>query len=813
MHSILNLKRGVFQNYSMKIPKCSHILVIEAYEGNSNLYTNDPEEWELTRGLGLPLEEIAEALDCRITVFCWDEWYRYEVKETWAPFPATKILCPQDCVIPAAEFAFKHVRRVSIPLRNPENGFPFEKKGLSPRSYGLINDSGLFFFISCCLHKEVKDFYNEDPFQLVILPMLGGLGYVAQMTRATMVKDAVQVPFAVVVTDTSFNQQQANQEGLWSRHATIRRQMEDISLALADLAIVFGPRGNQVALSGRLPEAFPPRFAPRYVKEEVLEKISQSASIPSDESKPCQFYLYEPQDACSGVLSMLDGVNLSVRKGLSLTTPFISAGPSMVFAPASPRSFEDYWSSRGFARELIRQGQWQWKKKYPDLDGKFNVRFYPSLFDHLPAVWPELAKQSLCILSPAAAEGIAPGINLPKEIMLPEKPDPELIADYLIKLARSDVATLNQIRREFCTNVVSAHRGLKRRHMIEDTIEGLRQVISSPPPLADLSRVAMMFQDRRIPLRICAEKNVMPVIPNNFVGLEKDKLSIVVTCYEMGKLLIETLESVWCSIRSPDEVLLVDDGSYGKETLEAIEHLEFTAKQKGLPFKVIRQNNQGLASARNTGLDVAKGEYISFLDGDDLVEPHFYKVCLQVLKKYCRIGGVASWAYIFGENCTPGLWNAPQPEFPLLFSENSVIVPCMMRTSVLRELGGYDIRQRYNYEDWELSIRMIASGWPIITVPTHLIRYRIRQNSLYRDMTSIQNQTMRELMLSSHLKTVSKFGMEIVMQMENRLMEYVYPTFDPRRDLKESFNRIGLVSKIKRSVHRSFRHIFRNLKG
>ena len=791
-----------------------HIIVLEAYEGYSNFFTNDPEEWEHSRGLGLPLEEISEALDCRITVLCWDEWFPYEIKQTWARFPVTKPLFSQDFTIPSADLIYnKSVRRISIPARDPESGLSLDKNDLCPRSYGLINDSGLSFFLSYCFNKEIRKLFISNPFQMVVLPMFGGIGYVTQMARATMLQNAIQVPFAVVVTDTSANQQKANQEGIWTRHATIVRQMEDVSLALADLAIVFGPKGKQIALSGRLPEALAPKLAPRFVKKATLEKIANASSSLVDENKPFKFFLHEPQQASSGVLAMLDAVNMSFLQGLRLPNPFVSAGPSMVFAPVSPRSFEDYWSSRGFAKELISQGQWEWHQKYPDLKGKFPIRFYPRLFDHLPVVWPELAKNSLCILSPASAEGIAPGQDLPKEILLPGDPEPAMIAEYLMRLANADVATLNRIRTDLCSSVVSAHRGLMRKRLLEDTIQGLRQLLFSPPSQPDLSRVALMFLDRRVPLSILAEKTCPPVISKNHYDLKKGKLSIVVTCYEMGKMVRETLESVWSATLSPDEIFLVDDGSHSDETLETINSLESFAKQKSVPLTVIRQKNQGLAAARNAGLNAAKGEFISFLDGDDLIEPIFYHIALQILQKYSRIGGVASWAFIFGDGCAPGFWNAPQTELPLLFSENSVVVPCMMRTSILRKLGGYDVRQRYNYEDWELSLRLIASGWPIITIPAHLMHYRIRHNSLYRDMTSIQNQIMRELMLSSHRETVSRFSMEIVMQMENRLMEKIYPTFDPRHNLKESVTKDILFSKLFRSARRNLRRIVKSLKG
>jgi hypothetical protein len=115
-----------------------------------------------------------------------------------------------------------------------------------------------------------------------------------------------------------------------------------------------------------------------------------------------------------------------------------------------------------------------------------------------------------------------------------------------------------------------------------------------------------------------------------------------------------------------------------------------------------------------------------------------------------------------------GYWNAPQPELPFLFVENCVFVPCLTRTALLRELGGYDASQRFNYEDWELAVRMLAAGWPIVTIPAYLARYRVRPDSLLRSLTPIQNQVMRERLLATHRETASRFALEIAMQIEHR---------------------------------------------
>ena len=751
----------------MKGDARNHIVVVEPYTGLLEFQSDEPDENQHAIGLGLPLDELVCALNCRVTILCWDQWFRYETNNLWAQSAETVPISQPSYMDCSETLISSRVKRVPIPARDPEYGRPLAEKGLSPRSHGLINDSGFSFFASYCLSKELKRFFDGDPFQALIMSMWGGLGYVSQMARAAGATNCIDVPVAIVVTDISANRQIANQEGFWTRRAMVKRQMEDVSLALADQVLVFGARGNRIAMDGRLPESVAPVTVPRSVEPALLDKIANASERPVIHSS-IGFFMYEPQEAASGVLSALDAVALLTQERWKLPRPVLSAGPSMTFGPMKPRSFEDYWTSRGFVRELVHEHQWEWRRHYPDLGPMFPVRLYPSFFDHLPTVWTELARGSLVILSAAAAEGLAPGKNLPEEVLIEGDPLPPNVAACLKRIAESDVRTLDHIRRALCRLVVEAHRGEGRYRLLEGAVTALERLLHSSPERQDLSRVALMFLDRRLPLRSLAQQDNAPSVVVPRVNGQDQTLSVVVTCYEMGPLIKEAVRSVWASERRPDEVLLVDDGSHTDATLASIQELEQQAMQTGLPLTVIRQRNRGLATARNAGLEAAGGEFISFLDGDDIIDPAFYRLALQLIEKYPRLGGVAAWAHIFGADVPDGFWNAPQAELPFLFTENCLIVPLLTGRNFLLEIGGYDVRHRYNYEDWELGIRILVSGRPIVTIPMHLLRYRVRRDSLYRSMTDVQNQVMRELLFMTHQDTVSKFAMEIAVQLEHR---------------------------------------------
>lgn len=91
-------------------------------------------------------------------------------------------------------------------------------------------------------------------------------------------------------------------------------------------------------------------------------------------------------------------------------------------------------------------------------------------------------------------------------------------------------------------------------------------------------------------------------------------VSIIVPCHNAERWLAETLESALAQSWTNKEIILVDDGSQDGSLAVAEEY-------RGRGVRIISQSNEGAAAARNHGLRVATGEFIQFLDADDLLAP------------------------------------------------------------------------------------------------------------------------------------------------------------------------------------------------
>lgn len=95
-------------------------------------------------------------------------------------------------------------------------------------------------------------------------------------------------------------------------------------------------------------------------------------------------------------------------------------------------------------------------------------------------------------------------------------------------------------------------------------------------------------------------------------------VSVIIPCYNQGRYLHECIASVLSACHSSIEIIVIDDGS----TDEKIErYLTEVVQMAPDVVRVHRQKNQGLSCARNSGIDLARGEFIQFLDSDDLLVP------------------------------------------------------------------------------------------------------------------------------------------------------------------------------------------------
>lgn len=100
--------------------------------------------------------------------------------------------------------------------------------------------------------------------------------------------------------------------------------------------------------------------------------------------------------------------------------------------------------------------------------------------------------------------------------------------------------------------------------------------------------------------------------------------------YKVEKYLNECIDSILAQTFTDFELILVDDGS--PDNCPA---LCDAAAEKDSRVRVIHQQNKGLSGARNAGINVARGNWLGFVDSDDMIDPTFCEKCFML---QCRLG-------------------------------------------------------------------------------------------------------------------------------------------------------------------------------
>jgi len=114
-------------------------------------------------------------------------------------------------------------------------------------------------------------------------------------------------------------------------------------------------------------------------------------------------------------------------------------------------------------------------------------------------------------------------------------------------------------------------------------------------------------------------------------------ISVVIPLYNKEKSIVRTLDSVLAQTCTDYECVIVNDGSTDQSAQvvrDWIEEKGLRTEEKGCHFRLVNQENGGVSSARNKGIEEARGEYVAFLDGDDLWAPKYLEVIEALAKDY-----------------------------------------------------------------------------------------------------------------------------------------------------------------------------------
>ena len=199
-----------------------------------------------------------------------------------------------------------------------------------------------------------------------------------------------------------------------------------------------------------------------------------------------------------------------------------------------------------------------------------------------------------------------------------------------------------------------------------------------------------------------------------------DDITVVIPCFNHGHFLLEAVESALGQQGGPPRVMVVDDGSTDGETQRVLSDLPDGVE-------LIRQENSGVALARNTGFERSDTELVLQVDADDRLTPDALDVLRPPLESHPEVG------YCYGQMKLIGAWSGVLrfPDFdPYILLHRSIAGAALglVRRACWEQAGGFDPAIA-GYEDWDFCMSALERGWRGLQVPRVTYEYRKHEHS------------------------------------------------------------------------------------
>jgi len=209
-------------------------------------------------------------------------------------------------------------------------------------------------------------------------------------------------------------------------------------------------------------------------------------------------------------------------------------------------------------------------------------------------------------------------------------------------------------------------------------------------------------------------------------------ISVVIPLYNKEKSITTTLQSVIDQTHTDWECIVVNDGSTDN-SLAVLKNFVDKLKIEDRKLKIVSKQNEGVSSARNNGIQEARGKYVAFLDGDDIWDKEYLAEQVKMIHDFPN---AAMWGINFAETrdgqimrrlatgLPDGYRGYVENYFYLpnrdsdLFCSSSVVI----RKEVFEKVGMFDERLKYS-EDNDMWWRIIAT-YPVVFYDKYMVFYR-----------------------------------------------------------------------------------------
>ncbi len=303
------------------------------------------------------------------------------------------------------------------------------------------------------------------------------------------------------------------------------------------------------------------------------------------------------------------------------------------------------------------------------------------------------------------------------------------------------------------------------------------------------------------------------------------KVAVIIPAYNAMTYLPESLESVLQQTFTDFEVLIVNDGSSDNI-------VQWANSLTDERVKFISQSNQGVSTARNLAISKASGEYITFLDADDLWHRTKLEKQVKFLDNNPTVGLVATWVILTDEQGNLGA------EVKIDFKQGNIrkelieinAIPCgsipMVRRNCFDKVGLFDPTLRFG-EDWELWAR-VAADYDFGLIKELLVYYRQHSknssknsqeilpdfdrliekmySSVPKELLPIKNKTYGRMNLYIAWKSLENKDYKGARDFCNRATKY-YPQLQYTKNYLRLKMLILVKSKLNTDVYRRFKNV------